>query len=207
MDRRPQFALKSSARPVLVLVGLVGALVVLTPSVALGECNGPFPSFQHAAPTARRIVIGQVIATLPGPEGFDDGRTSRFTLRGWSVLDGDRPIEIDVQDVQSQPCSGYIMARPGDRIAIAFEGLDFTPAQVVNAVAWLQGEPPPFDGIESTTIGAIYGLLGRVPPVLTTPSAAEPGPSIDWPIVLVLVALSVVLASTLRVLLSRRRPR
>ncbi|MDF2734332.1 MAG: hypothetical protein K0S97_955, partial [Chloroflexota bacterium] len=88
--------------------------------------------------------------------------------------------EIDVRDVQTQPCSGFIVARPGDRIAIAFEGHDFAPAQVVNAVAWLGGEPPPFDGIESTTIGAIYARLGRVPPVPASPDAAAP--SIDWPI-------------------------
>ena len=209
MDGRPQLALRVIARPLLVLVGLAGALV-LTPSVVLGECDGPFPSFQHAAPTARRIVIGQVIAPLPGPEGFDDGRTSRFTLRGWSVLDGDRPVEIDIEDLQSQPCAGYIMARPGDRIAIAFDGLDFTPAQVVNAVAWLQGDPPRFDGIESTTIGAIYGLLGRVPPVLAPPLTAEPvaGPSIDRPIALALLAAALVLVSgsALRPRL-RRRPR
>ena len=184
----------------------VAFTVSLAPPVALGECDGPFPSFRQAAPTARRIVIGQVIAALPGAQGLDDGRTSRFTLRGWSVLDGDQPVEIDVEDLQSQPCAGYIMARPGDRIAIAFEGVDFTPAQVVNAVAWLQGDPPRFGGIESTTIGAIYALLGRAPPVLAPPADAVPatGPSIDWPIVL---ALAVALASALGVLLRRRRPR
>ncbi len=193
---------------VLAMVMGVASGVVLTPSVALGECDGPFPSFQHAAPSAQRIVIGQVIATLPAPAGFDDGRSSRFTLRGWSVLDGDRPVEIDVEDLQSQPCAGYITARAGDRIAIAFEGHDFTPAVVVNAVTWLQGDPPPFDGIESTTIGAIYALLGRIPPVLAPP-AAEPatGPSIDWPIVLALV---LALASGLGALVLRHlrhRPR
>ena len=192
-------------RPVTILALLVAGFAV-TPSAVLSECDGPFPSFENAAPSARRIVIGQVIATLPGSPSFDDGRTSRFTLRGWSVLDGDQPVEIDVQDLQSQPCAGYITARPGDRIAIAFEGLDFTPAQVVNAVAWVEDDPPQVDGIESTTIGAIYALLGRAPPVLVQPTAAEPatGPSIEWPIVLALV---VALAWALSVLTLRRRPR
>jgi len=81
-----------------------------------------------------------------------------------------------VRDVQSQPCAGYVMARPGDRIAIAFDGHDFTPPIVVNAVAWVEGAPPPFDGIESTNVGAIYTLLGRVPPVLVSPAAPEPPP-------------------------------
>ena len=94
------------------------------------------------------------------------------------------------------------MARPGDRIAIAFEGHDFAPVQVVNAVAWLGGEPPPFDRIESTTIGAIYARLGRVPPVPASPDAAAP--SIDWPIV---VGFVVATASALGVVVLRRRPR
>jgi len=166
------------------ILGLVVGGVLLMPSAAVGECDGPFPSFQNAAPSARRIVIGQVVATLAGPPGFDDGRTSRFTLRGWSVLEGDKPVAIDVRDVQSQPCAGYIVARPGDRIAIAFEGHDFTPVQVVNAVAWLEGQPPSFDGIESTNVGAIYVLLGRVPSAAGPAPTPEPAvrPSIDGPI-------------------------
>ena len=199
MDGRPQFTLRPVVRRLLALL-VVAAGVVLAPPIALGECDGPFPSFEHAAPSARRIVIGQVIATLPGAEAFEDGRTSQFVLRGWSVLENDRAVEIDVRDVLSQPCSGYIVARPGDRIAIAFEGHDFAPAMVVNAVAWLQGEPPPFDGIEVTTIGAIYARLGRVPPV---PAPAAGGPSIDWPIVLLVLAA----ASALVVVVLRHLPR
>lgn len=190
----------------LVILGVLVATLLVTPSVALGECDGPFPSFEHASLNARRIVIGQVVATLPGAEPLEDGRTSQFVLRGWSVLEDDRPVEIDVRDVKTQPCAGYIMARPGDRIAIAFEGRDFVPAQVVNAVAWLQGDPPPFAGIESTTIAAIYVRLGRVPPVLVAPGAAAPsaGPSIEWPIaVLTLLAA----ASALGVVVLRRRTR
>ena len=150
-------------------------------------------------------MIGQVIATLPGAEPFEDGRTSQFVLRGWSVLENDRAVEIDVRDVLSQPCSGYIVARPGDRIAIAFEGHDFAPAQVVNAVAWLQGEPPPFDGIEFTTIATIYARLGRVPPApMSLDPAAAAGPSLDWPIVVLLVLAA---TSALVVVVLRRRPR
>ena len=156
--------------------GLLVVAVLVTPATAVGECDGPFPSFQHAAPSARRIVIGQVVAVLPGPIS-PDGYTSRFTLRGWSVLDGDVPVEFDVRDVQSQPCAGYIVARQGDRIAIAFDGHDFTPPQVVNAVAWLQGAPPSFDGIEWTTVAAIYDLLGRVPPAVVPGTAPESNPN------------------------------
>ena len=162
-------------RRLVAIVGLLAGATVMSPSIALAECDGPYPSFRNAAPSARRIVIGQVVATLPGPPGFDDGRTSRFTLRGWSVLEGDKPVEIDVRDVQSQPCAGYIVARPGDRIAIAFEGHDFTPPMVVNAVAWIEDAgAPPFDGIESTNVGAIYALLGRVPPTLAPAAAPDP---------------------------------
>ena len=187
-------------RRLVTVLGVLIAGLLVSPSAALGECDGPFPSFEHAAASARRIVIGQVIATLPGTEPMEDGRSSQFVLRGWSVLEGDRPVEIDVRDVLTQPCSGYIMARPGDRIAIAFEGHDFMPAQVVNAVAWLQGDAPPVEGIETTTIGAIYARLGRVPP---SPAQAAAGSSIDWPIV---VVLGLGAASALGVVMLRTPP-
>ena len=190
------------------LVTILGVLItgfVVSPSAALGECSGPFPSFERASASARRIVIGEVIATLPGAEPMEDGRSSQFLLRGWSVLEDDRPLEMEIRDVETQPCSGYIVARPGDRIAIAFDGHDFAQAQVVNAVAWLQGEPPPFEGIEVTTIAAIYALLGRVPPVPAAPDPVAPaGPSIDRPII---VLLAVAAASALGVAALQRRPR
>jgi hypothetical protein len=90
MDSRPQFTLRLVRRLLALLV--VAGAVVLAPPIALGECDGPFPSFEHAAPSARRIVIGQVVATLPGAEAFEDGRTSQFVLRGWSVLEDDRAV-------------------------------------------------------------------------------------------------------------------
>jgi hypothetical protein len=173
-------------RRVLVL-GLLAGSLLANPSSALGECDGPFASFQNAAPSARRIVIGDVVATLPGPPVENDGRTSRFTLQGWSVLDGDQPITIDVRDLLSQPCAGYIMARPGDRIAIAFDGHDFVPLTVVNAVAWI-GPAPEFLGIESTDIPSIYALLGRVPPaVLPGSEPAAPPRNAALPLIAIVV--------------------
>jgi hypothetical protein len=136
-------------------------------------------------------VIGEVVGGFPEPVGPQDGRTSRFTLRGLSVLDGDRPMDIDVTDLQSQQCAGYVIARLGDRIAIAFDGHEF--GQVVNAVAWLEGQPPDLVGIESTTVRAVYALVGRVPPA-ARPAASEQaaGPSIDGGVVVAL-ALTVLL--------------
>jgi len=183
-------------RRVLVL-GLLAGSLLANPSSALGECDGPFASFRNAAPSARRIVIGDVVATLPGPPVENDGRTSRFTLEGWSVLDGDQPITIDVRDLLSQPCAGYIVARPGDRIAIAFDGHDFVPLTVVNAVAWI-GPAPEFLGIESTDVPAIYALLGRVPPTVAPwpvrGAAAERGvPPTNTALPLLAVAVLVLL--------------
>ena len=177
-------------RRCVLILGLLAGSLLANPSNALGECDGPFASFRNAAPSARRIVIGDVIASLPGPPE-NDGRTSRFTLQGWSVFDGDQPITIDVRDLLSQPCAGYIMARPGDRIAIAFDGHDFVPLMVVNAVAWI-GPAPEFLGIESTDIPAIYALLGRVPPAVLPGSVPATDP--DGPprtIALPLIALAV----------------
>jgi hypothetical protein len=181
-------------RAVLIALGLLAGVSLVTPSSALAECDGPYPSFQNAAPTARRIVIGEVIAGFPGPVGPQDGRTSRFTLRGRSVLEGDAPIEIDVTDLQSQQCAGYILARPGDRIAIAFDGHEF--GQVVNAVAWLEGRPPDLIGVESTTIDAVYALVGRAPPVArpTTPASPQ-GATTGWPNAIGLCVLAALVAA------------
>jgi hypothetical protein len=193
-------------RRVLIL-GLLAGSLLANPSSALGECDGPFASFQNAAPSARRIIIGDVVATLPGPPVENDGRTSRFTLQGWSVLDGDEPITIDVRDLLSQPCAGYIMARPGDRIAIAFDGHDFVPLTVVNAVAWI-GPAPEFLGIESTDIPAIYALLGRVPPAVlpgSVPAAATDPDAPPTDAALPLIALAVLVLLLALGIIARRR--
>lgn len=142
------------------LSALLYFVLVLAPPPAIAECDGPFPSFRNAAPSARQIIIGQVVAAADDRADRTDGRTSNFLLRGWSVLEDSRPIEVQIQEVPTQPCAGVIVARPGDEIAIAFGGRDFQPPQVVNAVAWLSGAAPQLIGIETVTLVEVYALVG-----------------------------------------------
>lgn len=142
------------------LSALLYFVLVLAPPPAIAECDGPFPSFRNVAPSARQIIIGQVVAAADDRADRTDGRTSNFLLRGWSVLEGSRPIEVQIQEVPTQPCAGVIVARPGDEIAIAFGGRDFQPPQVVNAVAWLSGAAPQLIGIETVTLVEVYALVG-----------------------------------------------
>jgi hypothetical protein len=100
-----------------------------------------------------------------------DGRSHRFTIQVTNVLRGDRSARVDVNDVISQPCSGYLTASMGDRIALALDATAFSPAVEANGAAWLIGRPP--DGFVSTTIEDVFKLAG-VP--MPAPAAAAPLP-------------------------------
>lgn len=147
------------------LLPLVCFAFALAPPPAAAECDGPYPSFRNAAPSARQIIIGQVVEAAGDRADRSDGRTSTFLLRGWSVLENSRPVDVQIDDVPTQPCAGVIVARPGDEIAIAFGGRDFQPPQVVNAVAWLNGAAPQLIGIETITFAEVYALVGLDAPI------------------------------------------
>jgi hypothetical protein len=145
------------------------------------ECDGPIPSFREVAPTARTIVIGDVTAVHPGglTNGGSGDRWSRFTLAVRFVVRGSAPATMRVRDLPTQPCAPGLIARRGDRIAIAFDGQAFTPAMAVNAAAWIDGEPP-YAGptwlshFESVTADAVFRLAGIDPPATDTSVAEEP---------------------------------
>ena len=161
------------------------ALTVLatgaTPAVA--ECDGPVPSFRKALLTAKRIVIGDVIDVRPGGllEPQADGRSSRFTLRVRHVLRGEAPRLMDIRDLVTQPCAGTVIARAGDRIAIAFDAFDFTPPIAVNAVAWIRGQIPP-EVYERITETEVFERLGVDAPntafAMPDPPAGTRSPSL-----------------------------
>jgi hypothetical protein len=180
------------------LAAAVGLSLIATAQVG-ADCDGPYPSFREAAPTARRVVVGEVVAGQQDALGFVDGRSARFTLRGTSVLDG-AEVEIDVIDLPSQPCAGPIEAAVGDHIAIAFDGRAFEPPQIVNAVAWLDGSAPEFGGIETMTVAEVYALLGLPWP----PEAAPPPSGVDEGLLSIAALAIAVLLGGLLVL--RRRP-
>ena len=128
---------------------------------AVAECDGPVPSFRKALASAQRIVVGDVIDVRRGGllEPRADGRSSRFTFRVRYVLRGEAPVLMDIRDLEMQPCAGMVIARAGDRIAIAFDAVDFTPPIGVNAVAWIRGRAPT-EEYELITQTEVFELLG-----------------------------------------------
>jgi len=174
---------------------LLGALAV---PGARADCDGPYPSFREAAPSAKRVVYGDVVAVEPVQGAGPDGRSSRFVLEGLSVVGSIRRERVEVRDLQSQPCAGYLVARVGDRVAIAFEGRAFSPGIEVNAIAWLSGEPPDLIGIEVVTESEVYEILGIQPARVEPTRPAGPEPGIPWLAVIAALALGVGGALTLR---------
>ena len=167
------------------------AAVAVSGSPVVAECDGPPPSFRDALSTAKLIVIGDVTAVHGGGLGEvgADGRSSRFTLRIDLVLRGHAPAVMEIQDLVMQPCAGTVIARTGDRIAVAFDALDFTPPIRVNAFAWIRGTPAQEN--ETITEAEVFRRLGREAPdtAIGTPrSVAPPSPS-SAPILVVLPGL------------------
>ncbi len=120
-----------------------GAIAV-SPLPVAAECDGPVPSFRDALATAKRVVIGDVIAVRDGGlarAATNNGWSSRFTLRVRYTPVGDAGRTMEINDLPTQPCAGVIQAREGDRIALAFDATDFSPAIQVNTVAWIRGTP------------------------------------------------------------------
>jgi hypothetical protein len=105
-----------------------------------------------------------------------DGRSHRFTIQVTNVLRGEPSARVEVNDVISQPCSGYLSASMGDRIALALDATAFSPAVEANGAAWIVGRPA--DGFESTTIEGVYRLAGvRMPEM----SGAAAETTFPWP--------------------------
>ena len=157
----------------------VGALAVGGSPVA-AECSGSPPSFRDALSTAERIVVGDVVALRDG--GLAEPRPSRpssswFSLKIRYVLRGQAPVVMRIRDLVAQPCAGVIVARKGDRIAVAFDALDYTPPIRVNAVAWIRGTPSG-EGNETITEAGLFRRLGLRAPdtAIATPRPPETAP-------------------------------
>ena len=179
------------------LPALVGAWLIAGPGPVAAECDGPIPSFRAVVGTAKRVVIGEVVAVHPSELTAEaaDGRSSRFTLRVMDVPRGRAPKMMEIDDLPTQPCAGHVIARAGDRLAIAFDAIDFEPPMRVNTAAWLRGVPPgsEFDllsAFESTTRAEVYRLLGIEPPDTSVAPVTDnaPGGSPWWPLVAATVA-------------------
>ena len=133
-------------------------------------------------------MIGDVVAVQDGGLAHVGvgGRSSWFTLRVRNVLRGDAPAVLHIRDLPTQPCAPGVAARVGDRIAIAFDAIDYTPAIRVNAVAWIRGTPPPYEGIETVTLAELSERLGFEIADTSTAPPGPPGrpPSVPLPLLL-----------------------
>jgi hypothetical protein len=161
---------------------VVGALAALVPPSAIADCDGPNALFREAAPTAERVIVGEVISTRPADWDAGDSSSSRFTVQGWSILGGVRRETIDVDDLLSAACGGVLIARPGDVVALAFGGTAFSTRERVNAIAWIEDVPPVREWLERITLAEVFSLVGvpaqQLPP--TDPEAAKPNAPPPW---------------------------
>jgi hypothetical protein len=147
---------------------------VATPSMVLADCDGSVLPFREFAPTAERIVIGEVVAVDPGAPWVDaEGRSSRFTLRVEHVLRGPAADVLPLRDLAFLQCADHIiLARKGDRIALAERAsnplLDFK----FDTVAWIKGTPWR-DDVERISVAEAFSLIGLPLPETSTGSAGS----------------------------------
>ena len=154
MDANRSASRRGFVRVLLAAAVAFGTLAI-SPLQAAAECDGPVPSFRDALATAKRVVIGDVIAVRDGglvKAAASDGWSSRFTLRVRYTPVGAAQQTMDIRDLPTQPCAGVIQAREGDRIALAFDATDFSPPIQVNTVAWIRGTPWDFIGVETISV-------------------------------------------------------
>ena len=164
--------------------------LTLTAPYAAAECDGPLPPFRDALPTADRVIIGEVVATRTGGMVVRDadGRgSSRFTVRVELTPRGASDRVIEIKDLPTQPCASFAYAHLGDRIAIGFGATAFTPQVDVNVIAWLDGRPMDYIGVETTTVAAIYRRLGLEVPDTSTAQRESPAQP-SWIVPLLLAA-------------------
>lgn len=171
-----------------IALALGGIALEVSAMPASADCDGPVPSFEKATATAQRVIVGDVVAVEPG--GFwdpsIDGRSSWFTIRVRNVLRGEVPAVMEIRDLPTQPCASVVLARTGDRVAIAFDALDFEPPIHVNTAAWIRGTPPP--GFETIGTSRVLSLMGLPATDTKAPGPTEPGTPVE-PILGALVAV------------------
>ena len=158
--------------PIVAATLLAAGLAVAGATPAFAACDGPVLSFHDYATSAARSVIGDVIAVDPGAPWTDEqGRSSRFTLRVRYVLRGQADAVLTLRDLAFQPCTDHIIiARKGDRIALALGASGFSPKTTFDTVAWIRGTPPDFAGIERITVAEALALVGLTPGDTSTAS-------------------------------------
>ncbi len=182
------------------------SLASLTAPSADADCDGPVPSFREHAAKAERVVIGDVVdVDLTANWTDDEGRSSHFVMNVKYVLRGAPEPTMIFQDLEFLPCADHIViARKGDRIALAMGITAFDPPFTFSTVAWVEGTPPDFVGIERTTVRDAFLLLALDPPAdeVALQPVDEPVPV--GAIAVVVIAIGVALALLWRRSLARQ---
>jgi len=84
--------------------------------------------------------------------------------------------------VPSTQRSGYLVARLGDRVAIAFGGRAFTTQIEGNAIAWIAGRMPDGAGLERLTEAGLFELVD-IDPALSAPESVDQPSEIPSPLI------------------------
>jgi len=192
---------------------LACASMLLTAAPVAAECTqlDPWPSFTAAAPSAQRIVVGEVVHSFR-----DDSADNaiEFRVRVDEVLRGEGAAGLDFRGgtrsgAPSTVCGDSILrVHVGDVLAFAFDArIESAPGPVL-AVAWVRGIPDDFlmPGAETLSLGRVHELA---PPTVDRPlSSGEPDPA-ELPLVPVAIAgilLSVLLLGSVPLFRRRVRP-
>lgn len=159
----------SSARTrsfcLLVALGSALSLAVSAGQPVTAECSGAagWTSFTEVAKTARRIVVGTVSDTRHAV-------SEPFTLEVEEVLRGSAPAKMRIKGIESGlpppsgiACDSRLIARFGDRIAIAFDGKAEGVKGQVTTAAWIDGQPAlgMMSGAETLTIDEVRAAAGQ----------------------------------------------
>lgn len=180
----------------------IGAAVVVAvalgwPASAAAACSSAWVTFTEVAPSADRVVIGTVTDAVPA-----DDYAPVFNVAVEEVLRGPAEAVIEVNQAVNNPqCLTAVLARNGDRIALATGGRAFESDDVAS-IAYLAGVPHRPD-IEVMSRADVYAAAGvRLPDTAIAPSrrAAQLG----W--VLVGLAFTVLAARRRQQTLAWARP-
>jgi len=165
------------------LLAWAGVLASAAPVAA--ECTqlDPWPSFTEAAPTAQRIVVGEVIQSYTVDAGDD---AIEFRVRVDEVLRGEAPAFLDFREGTRSgvplticPRDSILRVREGDVLAFAFDARIAASPDPVLAVAWIRGEPDLFlmPGSETLTLARVRQLAALpATDTLTASSTVDTAP-------------------------------
>ena len=155
------------------------------PASADAACSSEWVSFTEVAPNAERVVIGTVTDGMPA-----DDYAPLFSVSVEEVLRGPDRGVINLNEAINNPaCGTVVLARTGDRIALAIGG-SALQSDDVTAIAYLEGVPHHPD-IEVMTRAEAYAAAGLELPHTAIAPAWSP---LGW----VLVGLAAILIAARR---------